>query len=506
MTRKRIKLSLVFALFALFTFAASNGLAAAKDTLIVAPAADVITLNPLKAADSYSNYAIYLLYDPPFINGPDLKPQGQLVTKVETPDDKTFVLSLRKDVKFHDGTPLTAEDVKFTYDFIRDKNNGHRFVRNFDLVDRIEVVDPYKIKFITKEPYAPLLSYLTLCVVPKHIAEKDKDALDKKPIGSGPYKFVEWKPQEKLVLTANTSWWIKGQPKIKNVELRPIAEPTTRIAALETGGIDVADNIPPAQVKTLKERGYKIIDTPSNGYNLIAFNESKKPFGDKRVREALTLALNRKEITEFVWYGLNALVNSPIISRSWAYEPKVKNYGYDVARAKKLLAEAGYPDGFSFDFYCEADENVKKYVEIAQQQWSQIGVKANIVTKEWGAFFTDITSGKFEVCAWQWVGQHDPDAATYRMFHTNNLAPNGYNWVYYKNAKLDDILVKARTTSNIKTRTELYKEAQRIVTEDFVYIYLGEYKKFLASSQKVKDFVYSPYSLLRGITKTTIAE
>lgn len=481
-------------------------IAAEKDTIVIAPAADVITLNPLKAADSYSNYAIYLLYDPPFINGPDLKPEGQLVTKVERPDDRTFVLTIRDDVKFHDGVPLTAEDVKFTYDFIRNKENGHRFSRNFDLVERIEVVSPYVVKFITSEPYAPLLSYLTLCVAPKHIGEKDKDALDKHPIGSGPYKFVEWKPQEKLELTANEDWWVPDEPKIKNVILKPIAEPTTRIAALETGGIDVADNIPPAQVKVLEKKGLKIIDTPSNGYNLIAFNQSKKPFGDKRVREALTLAINRAEITEFVWYGLNELLNSPVIPRSWAYEPNVKNYGQDVKRAKELLKEAGYPNGFSFEFYCEADENVKKFVEIVQQQWAQIGVKSKIVTKEWGAFFTDITSGKYDVCAWQWVGQHDPDAATYRMFHTNNLAPEGYNWVFYENKKLNNLLYRARVISDTEERAKLYREAQKIITDDFVYIYLGEYKKFLASTQKVHDFSYSPYCLLRYNTKATITD
>ncbi|GHV42151.1 ABC transporter substrate-binding protein [Synergistales bacterium] len=480
--------------------------AAQPDTLVIAPAADVITLNPLKAADSYSNYAIHLLYDPPFINGADLKPQGQLVTKVEMEDDKTFVLTIRDDVKFHDGFPLTAEDVKFTYDFIRDKNNGHRFSRNFDLVDSIEVVSPYVVKFVTSEPYSPLLSYLTLCIAPKHIAEKDKDALDSNPIGSGPYKFVEWKPQEALSLTANENWWVEGEPKIKNVLLRPIAEPTTRLAALETGGIDVADNVPPAQVKGLGAKGLKIIDTPTNGYNLVAFNESKKPFDDKRVREALTLAINRAEITDFVWYGLNKLLNSPIIPNSWAYEPNVKNYGQDVERAKQLLKDAGYPDGFEFEFYCEADENVRKYVEIVQQQWAQVGVKSKIVTKEWGAFFTDITSGKYDVCAWQWVGQHDPDAATYRMFHTNNLAPEGYNWVFYKNDRVNEILFKARTVSDIEERAALYREAQRIVTDDFVYLYLGEYKKFLAAAPRVNNFTYSPYCLLRNITKTTISD
>ena len=506
MRGKFVRFTMLLAMAAFFAASLGTALAAEKDTLVMAPAADVITLNPLKAADSYSNYAMYLLYDPPFINGPDLKPDGQLVTKVEMQDDRTFVLTIRQDAVFHDGVPLTAEDVKFTYDFIRDKNNGHRFSRNFDLVERIDVVDAHTVKFITSEPYAPLLSYLTLCVAPKHIAEKDKDALDKHPIGSGSYKFVEWKPQELLSLTRNDNWWVEGEPKIKNIILKPIAEPTTRIAALETGGIDVADNIPPAQVAVLEKKGLQIIDTPSNGYNLIAFNQTKKPFDDVRVREALTLAINREEITDFVWYGLNKLVNGPIIERSWAYEPNVKNYGQDVARAKQLLKEAGYEKGFSFDFYCEADENVKKYVEIVQQQWAQIGVKSNIVTKEWGAFFTDITSGKYDVCAWQWVGQHDPDAATYRMFHTNNTAPEGYNWVFFKDDRLDEILYKARTINDTDERAKLYQEAQRIVTDNFVYIYLGEYKKILAASTKVHGFSYSPYCLLRYNTKATIDE
>ncbi|MCE5244602.1 MAG: ABC transporter substrate-binding protein, partial [Desulfobacteraceae bacterium] len=265
-------------------------------SIVIAPAADAKTLNPLKASDSYSLYTVYLIYDPLFTIDQDLRPKPVLVTKVENPDDKTYVLHLRNDVKFHDGTPLTANDVKFTYDFIRDKNNGNRYASYYDLVDKIEVVDAHTVKFVTKEPYAPLVANLNLCIAPKHIAEKDPAALDAKPVGSGPYKFVEWTPQDKLVLTANPNYWVPGVPKIKDVTLKVIGEATTRLVALETGTVDIADHIPPAKTKDLTEKGLKIIPTQPNGYNMLTFNQTKKPFDDRRVREAMTLALNRAEI------------------------------------------------------------------------------------------------------------------------------------------------------------------------------------------------------------------
>lgn len=495
-----------FILLVSLAIASAAGIAFADNgSIVIAPAADAKTLNPLKASDSYSLYSVYLMYDPLFTIGKDLKPVPVLVSKYENPDDRTYVFHLKKNVKFHDGTPLTAEDVKYTYDFIRDRKNGNRYASYYDLVEKIEVLDEHTVRFVTKEPYAPLVANLNLCIAPKHIAEKDPTALDRKPVGSGPYRFVSWNPQEKLVLEANPDYWVKGLPKIKNVTLKPIGEATTRLVALETGTVDIADHIPPAQTKALAAKGLKVIPTQPNGYNMLTFNETKKPFNDKRVREAMTLALNRKEIVEFVWYGQNRLLNSSIIPQSWAYEPKVKNYGQDIKRAKQLLAEAGYPNGFEFTLSLEADDNVKKFVEIAQQQWAQIGLKGTMVAKEWGAFFNDITSGKYEVCAWQSLDQKDPDVPLYRMFHSKNWAPNGYNWIFYKNPKMDRTLDEARTTLDREKRKTLYREAQRMLSEDFVCIYLAEYKKFIGTSANVKGFYYSPYDYLRPLASSTIA-
>ena len=478
--------------------------ASSTDSIVIAPAADAKTLNPLKAGDSYSLYPIYLIYDPLFETAKDMSSKPVLVTKTETPDDKTYIFTLRKDVKFQDGVPLTAEDVKFTYDYIRNKANGHPYATFFDLIDKIEVMDPYKVKITTREPYAPLLANLNLCIAPKHIAEKNINALDAKPVGSGPYKFVEWKPQDHITLVANEQYWKKGCPKIKNVTLTPISETTTRVVGLESGRIDIADHIPVGQVAALKKEKFIVKPTQPNGYNLIAFNESAKPFNDKRVRQAMVLALNRPEIVKFVWYGYNKLVNGPIIPESWAYDPKVRNNKQDIPQANKLLAEAGYPNGFEFTFSFEADENVKKFVEVANQQWAAVGIRGKLSSKEWGAFFSDIKAGKYQVCAWQSLDQKDPDIPLYRMFHSRNLAPAGYNWHFYKNPALDKVLDAARTTLDKKKRIELYKQAQQILTEDYVDVYLAEYSKYVAMSPRVINFYHSPYIYLRPLMYSTL--
>ncbi len=496
---------LLCGIFMIGLFVCGVGAASADNgSIVIAPASDAKTLNPLKASDSYSLYSVYLMYDPMFTIGKDLKPVPVLVKKYETPDDKTYIFHLRNDVKFHDGVNLTAEDVKFTYDFIRNKANGNRYASYYDLVEKIEVMNPYTVKFVTSEPYAPLVANLNLCIAPKHIAEKDPTALDSTPVGSGPYKFVSWNPQEKLILVANPEYWVPGVPKIQNVTLSPIGEATTRLVALETGAIDIADHIPPSQTKALTSKGLQVIPTQPNGYNMLTFNETRKPFSDRRVRQAMTLALNRSEIVDFVWYKQNRLLNSPIIPESWAYEPKVRNFKQDIKRAKALLAEAGYPNGFEFQLSLEADDNVKRFVEIAQQQWAQIGLKGTMVAKEWGAFFNDITSGKYSVCAWQSLDQKDPDVTLYRMFHSKNWAPNGYNWIFYKNPEMDKTLDQARTTLNQKKRKALYGRAQKILSEDFVCIFLAEYKKFIGVSANVEGFYYSPYDYLRPLATATI--
>ena len=229
-----------------------------------------------------------------------------------------------------------------------------------------------------------------------------------------------------------------------------------------------------------------------------------KPFEDRRVREALTIALDRKGITEFIWYGLNDLVNSPILASSWAYEKDVVNYPYDPERAKVLLAEAGYADGLTFDLLFEADEGVKRWVEAAKQMWSKVGVKVNLVSKEWGAFFADVRKGAFQVSAFQWVGQYDPDSGVYRQFHSSTMAPNGYNFTFYSSPELDTLLEKGRTSLDRVQRGDYYRKAQRIITQECLYLYLGDYRKILAARPEVKNFHYSPYTYLRDLTKTTV--
>lgn len=475
-------------------------------SIVIGSAADVTNLNPLKGTDSYSYYVLNLIYDPLFQVGPDLKPVGQLVELTETPDDTTYIFHLRKGVTFHDGQPLTAEDVKYTYDYILNPDNGYANRALYSPIESIEVIDEHTVKFTTSQPYAPLTTFLTVGIVPKHIDEADPDALSNHPIGTGPYEFVSWQPQDRLVLKANENWWVEGEPKIRDVTFMPMTEATTRLAALETGTIDIADNVPAAQVSSLQSKGLGVFNSDPNGYYFFAFNQSRPPFDNKLVREAFTLAINRDEIVDFVWYGLNETANSPIISTSWAYEPNVTKHPYDPERAKQLLAEAGYPDGVTVQLLMQADDITRRYVEPMQQQWAEAGIKLELVQKEWGAFFQDVLAADFELLAMTWLGQDDPDRGVYRQFHSSMHAPNGHNWIFYTNPRVDELLDEGRATLDQQRRAEIYREVQRHVTEDFAYLYLADYRKALAYGPNVHDFVYSPYSYFRPLTKAYVSE
>ncbi len=388
--------------------------------------------------------------------------------EIEIPDDTTYIFHLREGIRFHDGSELTAEDVEYTYQTLMDPDFGardHTFYR--DTIDEITVLDEYTIQMTLQAPAASFVYFLTTGIIPKHIAEEEGDEYFKtNPIGSGPYKFVEWLPGDRIVIEANEDYYL-GKPDIDRITYRLIPEDASRMMALETGEIDMVPSVPPEDIARLQEtEGIDVAIRPGTGFDYMAFNCTKPPFDDVRVRQAVAYAIDMEEIVDHVHWGLRDVATTPIIPTSWAHNPDVRTYGYDPDRARELLADAGLEDGFSFTLSNSDSQERQQYAEMMQYQLEEVGIDMRIDTMEF-ATLNELVHEKppqFETFMMGWGGQTDPDRGVYRQFHSSQQDR------YDPPARLDELLITARETPDQEARKEMYFEIQEILAEELPYV------------------------------------
>ena len=316
-----------------------------------------------------------------------------------SPDGLAWTFKLRRGIRFHDGTPLDAAAVKFTFDRVIDPNHPHAksgkwtFVTGYlSSVKSVEVVDPLTVRLQLKYPTASLLALLALpnCAILSPTAfAKAPEPFNSQPVGSGRYRFESWERGSRLVLRRNDDYWgAKGKPQ--TLVYRGIPEANARVTELLTGGVDLILPIPPDFVARL-ESNRQVTVHKKTGLTIwyVGFNVEKKPFTDKRVRQALNHAVNRDAIVRDILKGTGIPAVGPLLPGTWGFEPNVHKYAYDVAAAKKLLADAGYPNGFEVEFWVpESGSGMQAPVEMAtviQANLAAASVKANLKTFEWGS-------------------------------------------------------------------------------------------------------------------------
>lgn len=315
------------------------------ETLVIGMAADPLTMDPNATRDTTSNMYYGNMFEGLYHLGNEGKPEPRLALSSSNPDPLTWEFKLRPDVKFHDGTNFDAEAVKFTYErtLHPDFKTGWRsFITP---VDRVEVVDPLTVRIITKQPFPTMLSQLAYMpiVSPTAVQAAGAEAFAQKPVGTGPYRFVNWVSGQHLQLEAFPDYW-GGKAKIAKVMLRPIPELATRISELETGGVDIIMQVPPDQVQRLRGNdSIQIIGVPSTQPMVLQFNTraGNEALKDKRVREAVSLAIDRQSIVEQLLLGEATLISGPVTEQYLGYDASMPVPAYDPAKARALLEEAG---------------------------------------------------------------------------------------------------------------------------------------------------------------------
>ena len=418
------------------------------------------------------------------IEGEEFKPVPLLAEKWETINPTTWRFHLRKGVKFHNGKPLTAEDVKYSFEQYADqKNRRSVFARG---ISKIEIKNASTVDLITSEPVSALLFNLTrLQILPKDTREKaGVAAFSEKPIGTGPYKFVEWKRDQQLVLEANPTYW-RGQVNPKRLVFRAIRDASTRAAELRSGGVDIIATPPAPQLEMIDSGDTQV--TPVKGGRIIIypFNVSAAPFNDKKVREAANLAVNKEAIVKNVLGGRGIVMAGPFTPAWLGYDPSVKPFAYDPAKAKALLAEAGFPNGFDTTWSISSGVFLKdtEIAEAVAGQLRAVGIRAKIVPTERAKIQKDAQENNFQgMTSVAWGTQFEPDVML--------------NWVMMRDhmtvPKIKELVLVGRAEVDLEKRRKIYQELYRTAHDEAMWLFVHAQDELWA---KRRDIPWTPYSI-----------
>ena len=483
-------------------------------TLVVGLVAEPVNLDPAQVTDLNSNRVGRRIVET-LVTFPEESTQvvpGLAESWTVSRDGLRYTFKLRKGIMFHDGTPFTAEAVKFSIE--RQIDPDHPFNKlgkypfanyNFGNVKAVEVVDPSTVEFVLKEPRASFLAVLTAgaaSVVSPTAVKKFGADYALQPVGTGPFKYVSWDRGQRVVLEKNASYW-RYPVKVDRVVYRPIVEDQARLTELLTGSLDLIVGVPPDFVGQL-EGNPRVTLLKQVGAHVwyLGINNQKKPFEDKRVRQALNYAVNKEAIVRDVLKGTGSLSRGPVLPATWGAESSLKPYPYDPERARKLLAEAGYPNGFSTSLWVpESGSGMQSPVAMStviQSNLKAVGVTVALQTMEWGAYLAKLRTKEQELFALSWMaGNEDPDMVMYPLLHSSQWTPTGPNRALYKNERFDELLHQARLTTDQGKRAALYREAQRILVDDPPWIFIDHEIQTAALARRVGGFKLHPSFDLR---------
>ena len=461
------------------------------DTIVMGSIGDASNLLPVLASDSSSSDINGLIYNGLVRYDKNFTIEGELAESWTISDDnRTLTFKLRPDVRWHDGTPFTSADVLFTYQLYVDPNTPTAYAEQYRLVKKAEAPDPLTFRVSYEEPLATALISWGVSIMPRHLLEgKDitQSPLSRAPVGTGPYVFKEWSPGEKIVLEANEDYF-EGKPYIKRVLYRVIPDQSTMFLELLSGGLDYM-GLNPIQFETQTDtpafrRRFNKYRYPSSGYTYLGYNLRKALFQDKRVRQAISYAIDKNELIDGVLLGLGQVATGPYKPGSWAYNPEVKTYAYDPERSRALLAEAGWQDSdgdgildkegkpFSFTIVTNQgnDQRIKSG-EIIQRRLREVGIEVRLRVIEWASFLKEfINPGNFDATILGWTIPPDPDS--YNVWHSSKTRPGELNFVQFRHPEVDELLEKGRRTLSQEERKKLYDRFQEILAEEQPYTFL----------------------------------
>ena len=492
------------------------GQSESNNTLIFGRGGDSITLDPAHIEDGESAKVCDMIYDTLVQyreNTTDLEP-ALAESWTRSADGLTWTFHLRQGVQFHDGTPFSADAVVFSL------TRPLMLFRNFheQFISQIVALDPLTVQIQLKTPYAPFISTLagTSFSIVSPVAVQ---TLGENPIGTGPFKFVQWDKNDKIVLSANDTYWA-GKPALDRLIFRSIPDNATRLTKLQAGNLHIMEFPNPDEIPLIQgDPQLEILMQPSLNTGYLAMNMEKPPFDNLKVRLAINHAINKTEIVERLYQGLGIPAKNPIPPTLWSYDDSIEAHAYDPELAKQLLAEAGYPDGFETTLW--ALPVPRPYIPdgmalaaAIQSDLQNVGINANIVTYDWATYLEKTANGEHDMAMLGWIADvADPDNFFYSLLSIPNAEKPAYNISFYRNEELQKILDRARMSTDQDihafealdidkgggrvitdrdVRIRLYRQAQAIFYRDAPWVPLAHAQRILVINRDVKNLKLSP--------------
>ncbi|MDI6794073.1 MAG: ABC transporter substrate-binding protein [bacterium] len=498
-----------------------------KDILRVRLSTDPTTLDPALAVDVASGVVTAKIF-----NGlvrynelmeivPDLAKEWQI-----SDDGLLYTFHLREGIKFSNGQPVTAKDVKYSFarlldpktrsprTWVLDRIKGAKVVtegRDFE-VDGITLIDTDTIRLELSAPFAPFLGLLAMpagYIVPKAAVERWGEDFSTHVVGTGPFKLVEWRQGERILLLANSDYF-DTPPRIAGLEYKIIPEDLTALAEFETERLDVLGLPTVEQERFLQDPAWQPYILHQVGLNVyyLGLNCQSPPLDRLKVRQALNYAINKEAILRVILKGKGALSHGPVPPGLPGYNKKVEPYPYNLDRARKLLAEAGLPEGFSMKIYQTSNKEVLNITEVMQAQLKQVGITAEkIVQLEWSAYKEAITKGEADAFYLAWIADY-PDAENFLfpLFHSDNWGAGG-NRARYKNKAVDILIEAAQQTTDPEQRLEIYEQLEAMLHTEAPWVFLWHKAEYVVHQPWVKDYKLSPiYNADKGTEVRLIRE
>ena len=467
-----MKSILIFLLLSIVSYA---------QTLHLSTSSNPSRLNPLLATDAGSSeiagfiFNALVKYDK---SGKNII--GDLAESYNFKDETTLIFHLRRGVKWHDGEEFDADDVVFTFDLIHSPKVVTPYTSTFRMVKSVKALDRYRVEVVYKKPYFKALETWMMQIVPKHILENEDNVMgslfNTNPVGTGPYRLSKLEFSKNIELTAFDEYF-EHKPYIEKISFHVIADPTTRFLMLKSKQIDIGALEPMQLDRQVNDKffeHFQRIEQISHSYTYLGLNLRHEKFKDKRVREALSLGINRQELVDILFLGHGQVCTGPFLPGGAAFNDVVKAPSPDMLKAKRLLEEAGYNEAtpFVFEIATSNSSEVRPYAaQIIQHQLAKIGVEVKLRVMEWQAFLNMVVFPReFETVLLGWSLSLSPDP--YLVWHSDNDKPGAFNFIGYKNEKVDKLIKKAEGLVDREKLSVVQKEIFERVVADNAYLFL----------------------------------